>query len=147
MIIPIFIPISTGQTIDYEVIKGILIQKIPTTLFICSSSGIINSNRNYSFERTQGEIKSRELCTLNALKMKSNYILMMDRDIILTDKNAILDMINVLDIEFNIGYVALWFGHHSKNTFYLPHMVILFMNGDIINVNYIYKGDTLNIFI
>lgn len=109
MIIPIFIPISTGQTIDYEVIKGILIQKIPTTLFICSSSGIINSNRNYSFERTQGEIKSRELCTLNALKMKSNYILMMDRDIILTDKNAILDMINVLDIEFNIGYVALWF--------------------------------------
>lgn len=79
--------------------------------------------------------------------MKSNYILMMDRDIILTDKNAILDMINVLDIEFNIGYVALWFGHHSKNTFYLPHMVILFMNGDIINVNYIYKGDTLNIFI
>lgn len=57
MIIPIFIPISTGQTIDYEVIKGILIQKIPTTLFICSSSGIINSNRNYSLKELKEKLK------------------------------------------------------------------------------------------
>ncbi len=122
MTLTALIPIAIGQAIGTGVLAGLQRQTISVNPVICAAEGVINSQRNYSPERLQGEIRSRDLCVANAVNIPGKYVLSIDRDIVLTDDNTLADMINVLDSDQSVGAVSLWFGNVAKKTVYLPHI-------------------------
>lgn len=122
MILTALIPIAIGQVIGAGVLAGLQRQTVSVNPVICAAEGVINSQRNYSPGRLQGEIRSRELCVANAANIPGKYVLSIDRDIVLTDENTLADMIKALDSEPSTGCIALWFGRCAKTTVYLPHI-------------------------
>lgn len=120
----ILIPIAIGQNINLKVFDGLRNQTEKCKLIICSSVGVINSERNYSKERIDGESKSRRLCQQEAKKLTDKYVLLLDSDIVLIDENAIKDLIKFLDNHEEVNAIALYFGKFPKITTKLNHIVI-----------------------
>jgi len=75
-------PLAIGQVVDERVLSGLKLNNC--SLIVCCTAGVVDSNKNYSAERLNGEIASRQLCVENAKHLKSQYILSIDRDIVLT---------------------------------------------------------------
>jgi hypothetical protein len=118
------IPIPTGQVINEKVMEGLKKQSIRTEPIICAAEGVINSQRNYSPERIVGETRSRKKTQKEAKKITDPYVLLLDRDVVLTDRNAIKDMKNFMDKNTDVNAVALYFGRFPKVTTKLRHVVI-----------------------
>jgi hypothetical protein len=45
---------------------------------VYATEGVIKSQGNYSQERIQGEILSRELCRKNAIELSGEYVLLIE---------------------------------------------------------------------
>lgn len=116
------IPIAIGQTIDHRVFEGIRNQTIPLSPIICAAKGVIDSQGNYCLERVRGEVQSRDLQVQNAKHLKGEYILSIDRDIVLTDRHAVQAMVECLQENQELGAVGLWFERGRKITVWLPHI-------------------------
>jgi hypothetical protein len=123
----VFIPIAIGQCINPLVLSGLKAQTVPCDINVCAAQGIVDSQRNYCSDRIAGEIKSRDLCVSNTKKIKCDYVLSIDSDIVLTDNKSIELMHNCLLKDSSLGAVALWFDRGKKNTLWLPHVTLKVM--------------------
>lgn len=101
-------PLAIGQRIGSGVISGLCSQGMPMPIIICATEGVIHSQRMQLPDRFVGESRSRSLCIESVKHTGCDYVLSIDRDIVLTDKNAVADMVTALDAEPETGYVALW---------------------------------------
>lgn len=118
----VLIPLSDKQCIDNRVLHGLQLQSVLCTQLTCIAAGVESSQGIQSPERIAGEIKSRTLQVQQAVNSTNEYILSMDRDIVLTDPNAIHEMIDCLWQNRELGAVALWFAQGRKTTVWLPHV-------------------------
>lgn len=120
----ITIPIPAGKQVDARVYDGVLSQSMPCELVICEREGVIDSQRNMSPERIEGEIRSRKACVEEAKKKPTKYVVMMDADVVLSDERTIESMSAELESNPLLGAVALYFGTCPKKSLYMPHVVI-----------------------
>jgi hypothetical protein len=118
----VLIPISDKQRIDSRVLHGLQLQSVPCIQLSCIAAGVENSQGIQSLGRIAGEIRSRTLQVQQSINCTDEYILSMDRDIVLTDPNATHEMIDCLWQNKDLGAVALWFGQGMKTTVWLPHV-------------------------
>lgn len=116
------IPLAAGQTINSEVFKGIHDQSVLLSPIVCAAKGVIDSQRNCCLERVRGEVQSRDLQVQNAKHLKGEFILSIDRDIVLKDSRAVQAMVDCLQEHNGLGAVGLWFGKGTKTTVWLPHV-------------------------
>jgi hypothetical protein len=121
----VVMPLAIGQYPAPGVLDGIRAQSVPSTPVLCFTNGVINSQRNYSPERTIGEVSSRKLSQDNA---SGKYVLSIDRDIVLEDRNTVSDMVSFLGANSDVVACAVYFGKVPKRKqngelyFDLPHV-------------------------
>lgn len=118
----VLIPISNKQTIDSKVIEGLKTQTIPCEYVACVAEGVKHSQGVQSPERVAGEIRSRKLQVLEAQSISAEFVLSMDRDIVLENHEAVNDMVDCMIENEELGAVALWFKQGRKTTPFLPHI-------------------------
>jgi len=118
----VLIPVSDKQIIDSRVLHGLQLQSVPCTQLTCIAAGVENSQGIQSPERIAGEIRSRNFQVQQAINCTDDFVLSLDRDIVLTDPNAIHEMIDCLWQNRELGAVAMWFGKGRKTTVWLPHV-------------------------
>lgn len=116
------IPLSDKQYIDKRVFEGLKNQSIPCSPVICIAKGVQNSQGNRTLERTLCEMQSRDLQVQNAMNMTGEFILSIDRDIVLSDPDAVQTMVDCLNENPELGAVGLWFGKGRKITVWLSHV-------------------------
>lgn len=118
----VLIPLSDKQYIDRDVFNGLKIQSVPCTPLICIAKGVQSSQGNRTLERTLCEMQSRDLQVQNAKNLRGELVLSIDRDVVLSDPNAVQTMIDCLNANPELGAVGLWFGKGRKTTVWLSHV-------------------------
>jgi len=119
------IPLAHGQTIPFDVYRSISEQTVSFDIMPCCQPGIINSNRNFSIEKLNGEMESKNHSLRMSEHLESEYILTQERDTVHLYDNNFEKAIKYMDENPNVGIISLpWKDYEVTEHIKMQAMVI-----------------------
>lgn len=99
--ITVAIPIKQGELISPIVLHGISSQTIHLNVVVSTQDPDLNEQREKSINNNRHQLQK---CIVD---YKEKYIVLLDSDVVLTDKNTIASMMSYLDENNDVGCVAI----------------------------------------